>query len=37
MEIDTIYGPKDQPSVYNGHSIDIIIKNFAVNPDKYKK
>ena len=29
--------PKDLPSVYNGHSIDNIIKNFGVNPDKYKK
>lgn len=25
------------PSVYNGHSIDNIIKNFGVNPDEYKK
>ena len=25
--------PKDMPSVYNGHSIDNIIKNFGVNPD----
>ena len=29
--------PKDFPSVYNGHSIDNIIKNFGVNPDEYKK
>ena len=29
--------PKDLPSVYNGHSIDNIIKNFGVNPDEYKK
>lgn len=29
--------PKDVPSVYNGHSIDNIIKNFGVNPDYYKK
>jgi RHS repeat-associated protein len=30
--------PKDLPSMYNGHSIDNIIKNFGVkNPDEYKK
>lgn len=29
--------PKDLPSVYNGHSIDNIIKNFGVNPDEHKK
>ncbi len=29
--------PKDVPSVYNGHSIDNIIKNFGINPDYYKK
>ena len=29
--------PKDLPSVYNGHSIDNILKNFGVNPDEYKK
>mgnify|MGYP000655238197 FL=1 len=29
--------PTDFPSVYNGHSIDNIIKNFGVNPDEYKK
>jgi RHS repeat-associated protein len=29
--------PKDLPSVFNGHSIDNIIKNFGVNPDEHKK
>jgi len=30
--------PKDLPSIYNGHSIDNIIKNFGVsNPNEYKK
>ena len=29
--------PKDLSSVFNGHSIDNIIKNFGVNPDEYKK
>ena len=29
--------PTDLPSVYNGHSIDNVLKSFGVNPDKYKK
>ena len=29
--------PKDMPSVYNGHSMDNVLKNFGVNPNKYKK
>lgn len=29
--------PTDMPSVYNGHSINNVLKNFGVNPDKYKK
>lgn len=30
--------PKDISSIYNGHSIDNIIKNFGVkNPDEFKK
>ena len=29
--------PMDRPSVINGHSIDNIIKNFGVNPHKYRK
>ena len=30
--------PKDIPSIYNGHSIDNVLKNFGVsNPNKYQK
>ena len=29
--------PRDFQSVYNGHSVNNIIKNFGVDPDKYKK
>lgn len=29
--------PTDLPSVYNGHSMDNILKNFGVKPDKYNK
>ena len=29
--------PTDFPSVYNGHSMDNVLKNFGVKPDKYNK
>ncbi len=29
--------PKDIPSIYNGHSMDNILKCFGVNPDDYAK
>ena len=29
--------PTDASSIYNGHSIDNIIKNFGVNPNEFKK
>lgn len=29
--------PTDFPSIYNGHSMDNVLKNFGVKPDKYNK
>jgi RHS repeat-associated protein len=29
--------PTDKASIYNGHSINNILKSFGINPDKYKK
>lgn len=30
--------PTDAPSIYNGHSMDNILKNFGIrNPNKYNK
>jgi hypothetical protein len=29
--------PKDWPSIYNGHSMDNVLKSFEINPSLYKK
>ena len=29
--------PTDFSSIYNGHSVNSMLKNFGVNPDEYKK
>ena len=29
--------PKDLPSIYNGHSIDNVLKSFEINPSLYAK